>query len=143
MKPFFFSASAVLWLGTNAAFAERFLKGNHPLWSQLISNCLLPFLCLASIGIMRTMGHEVPLKMHWRQITLMIVVCNLLMFLGNGSFFAAYESGGTPIQVTTVLCALPLVTVGVGVLLGAKPPTFYEYCGAAIVIAGILVSFKK
>lgn len=143
MKPFFFSVSAVLWLGTNAAIAERFLKGNHPLWSQLISNCLLPFFCLAAIGIMRTMGHEVSLKMPWRQMALMVVVCNVLMFLGNGSFFAAYESGGTPMQVTTVLCALPLVTVGVSVLLGAKTPSFYEYCGAAIVLFGILVSFKK
>ena len=143
MKPFFYSVSAVFWLGTNAAIAERFLKGNHPLWTQFITNCLLPVFCLCSIWGLRKMGHEVPLKSPAWTIATMVIACNVVMFLGNGSFYAAYESGGTPMQVTTVLCALPFVTMGVGMFFGAKAPTAYEVLGTAIVIVGILVSFKK
>lgn len=142
MHPVLLSLIAVTFYAINAVLIERFLKINHPQWSQLIANALIPIFCIASIAGLRASGSSVELKTSVSQAWLFAAVCGCIYFLGNCAFYHAYANGGSVTTVTTILCLLPVISTLFALCLGGKAPTANEIGGSVLIAVGILVFLR-
>lgn len=143
MKSILFCLAAVTLFAWNAVLTERYLKENHPLWTQLIANGLIPLFCVAGIVGMRNTGNDVVLKTEILPLWSFAFLCGLILFLGNFCFYAAYSNGASVTTVTTVLCLLPILSTCFSLCLGGKFPPLNEILGTLIVIGGVLVFLYK
>ena len=97
--------SVVLYSICNV-IAERLFKGNHPLWSLVIANGLVPIFSLACFGALRFFGCELQLKTPPSTALVLCVACPFMLFIGHMCVYAAYGQGVNVMTATTILCLM-------------------------------------